>query len=163
MPNFDREAEEAVKYEGLPPLEPHQKDAVIFLNVSRVFGFSERLVSEGHSVLVQSGVIKCIGLELDCLEEGRKRDISHDGIEVIDLEGGELAPGLTSFGSPLGLVEIRLEPSTNDGSVYDAFSSGYPMILGNDTIIRAVDGLAFGGRNTLFVFVFVCRVDPHLH
>ena len=35
--------------------------------------------------------------------------------EFVDLEGGSLAPGFTSYGSSLGLEEILFEPSTNDG------------------------------------------------
>jgi hypothetical protein len=43
-----------------------------------------------------------------------------------------------------------MEPSTNDGLVYDALSAEIPTILGgNYTIIRAVDGLQFAGRSTL--------------
>ena len=76
--------------------------------------------------------------------------------EVVDLKGGSLAPGLTSYGSPLGLVEIRLEPSTNDVTVLDPLVDGnLPSILGKDAaIIRAVDGLQFQGRNTLLVVHF---------
>ena len=71
--------------------------------------------------------------------------------ETINLEGGSLAPGLTSYGSSLGLVEISFEPSTNDGVVLDPLVDGnLPSVLGKDTsIIRAVDGLQFQGRNTL--------------
>ena len=71
--------------------------------------------------------------------------------EVVDLKGRSLAPGLTSYGSPLSLVEIRLEPSTNDVTVLDPLVDGnLPSILGKDAaIIRAVDGLQFQGRNTL--------------
>ena len=36
-----------------------------------------------------------------------------------NLKGGSLAPGLTSYGFPLGLVKIYLEPSTNDGTALD--------------------------------------------
>ena len=80
-----------------------------------------------------------------------ENSICGGGDEFIDLKGGSLAPGLTSYGSPLGLVEISLEPSTNDGVVLDPLVDGnLPSILGKDTaIIRAVDGLQFQGRNTL--------------
>ena len=71
--------------------------------------------------------------------------------EVVDLEGGSLAPGLTSHGSSLGLEEILFEPCTNDGDVFDPLVDGnLPSVLGKDTcIIRAVDGLQFNGRNTM--------------
>lgn len=70
--------------------------------------------------------------------------------EIVDLEGGSLAPGLTTFGSPLGLVEIQMEKSTNDGVVIDPLMGKVPSIVGGDeAVIRAVDGLQFEGRNTL--------------
>ncbi len=76
--------------------------------------------------------------------------IGEEDIERIDLKGGTIMPGLTTFGSPIGLVEIRLESSTNDGVVFDALTGGVPAIVGGDTaLVRAVDGLQFGGRNTL--------------
>jgi len=53
----------------------------------------------------------------------------------------------------LGLVEIRLESSTNDGSVPNALDSDPPAILGGaEALIRAVDGLQFAGRNTLLAY-----------
>ena len=44
--------------------------------------------------------------------------------EFIDLERGSLAPGLTSYGSSLGLGQILFEPSTNDGDVFDPLGTG---------------------------------------
>jgi hypothetical protein len=68
------------------------------------------------------------------------------------LKGGVLAPGLTSFGAHLGLVEIRAEASTNDGAIYDAYAGAVPEVVGGDEgVIRAIDGLSFGGRDTLYV------------
>jgi len=101
------------------------------------------------SVVIQDGLIVCV-----CDRTSSSFCESLDGTEVdevIDLKGGSLAPGLTSYGSPLGLVEISLEPSTNDGVVFDPLVDGnLPSILGKDTtIIRAVDGLQFQGRNIL--------------
>ena len=105
---------------------------------------------EGRSVLVQDGHIVCV----DDRNSGSfcgSLDAEAEVDEIINLKGGSLAPGLTSYGSPLGLVEIGLEPSTNDGLVLDPLVDGdLPSILGKDTaIIRAVDGLQFQGRNTL--------------
>ena len=36
---------------------------------------------------------------------------------LLDLQGGSIGPGLMTYGSLLDLVEIRHEPSTNDGNV----------------------------------------------
>lgn len=100
------------------------------------------------TVLVEGGDVSCYEPEFSYLSSHCKccAILSY---ENIDLEGGSISPGLTSFGSPLGLVEIRLERTTNDGPVLDPLTQSIPSILGEDTIIRAVDGLQFGGRSTL--------------
>jgi hypothetical protein len=49
----------------------------------------------------------------------RCSDFAAGAVNIVDPKGGTTTPGLTSFGAPLGLVEIRLEPSTNDGRVHD--------------------------------------------
>ncbi|KAG1739632.1 hypothetical protein EDD22DRAFT_959342 [Suillus occidentalis] len=75
-----------------------------------------------------------------------------DGVvDIVDLEGGTIIPGLTSFVAPLGLVEIRLEPSTNDGRVHNPLDGDLPAVLGK-TIMRAQDGLMFGGQNLLLAY-----------
>jgi hypothetical protein len=93
------------------------------------------------TVGVENGRVVCIG---QC------SDFAEENVEIIDLEGGTITPGLTSFGAPLGLVEIRLEPSTNDGRVHNPLDNDLPSVLG-DKVIRAQDGLMFGGRNLLCV------------
>ena len=59
------------------------------------------------------------------------------------------SPGLVSYGSPLGLEEIQGEESTHDGAVIDPLSSIIPKLLVGNEVISAVDGLQFGGRDTL--------------
>ncbi|KAJ7448142.1 hypothetical protein FB451DRAFT_1567335 [Mycena latifolia] len=56
--------------------------------------------------------------------------------------GGALAPRLTTFGSDLGVNEVKLEPLTTDGRVLDPLTMAVSDILG-DTVFRAVDGLQF--------------------
>ncbi|EGO21300.1 hypothetical protein SERLADRAFT_417630 [Serpula lacrymans var. lacrymans S7.9] len=156
VPNFDREAAEAVAYEGLPPLEPRKARTVIFHNVNHVYTRSgdhivalvdhETSESMHSEVVVQDGTIVCSGTAETC------SSFSGNDIEIVDLKGGSIMPGLTTFGAPLGLVEIRLEASTNDGNVHDPLDGDPPSILGGNTIIRAVDGLQFGGRNTLLSY-----------
>lgn len=108
------------------------------------------IAAQGNwTVLVEDGKIVCYQSALagSCADAVA----SFDGEEeVVDLQGGSFGPGLTTFGSPLGLVEIRLEPSTSDGRVLDPLVHEIPSILGgSQSVIRAVDGLQFGGRNTL--------------
>lgn len=159
-PDFDREAAETVAYEGLPPLTPRARRSgdVIFTNVRSVYpglsnlGYEELGENKQmKSVLVSNGSVTCVAAGSACLSSvlelaGRPEE----ELAIVDLMGGSLTPGLTTFGSPLGLVEIRLESSTNDGTVYDSLSGDVPSFVGGDeAVIRAVDGLQLGGRNAL--------------
>jgi hypothetical protein len=100
-----------------------------------------RVSEQAGSVGVEDGKVVCVG---QC------SDFAEEVVDIIDLEGGTITPGLTSFGAPLGLVEIRLEPSTNDERVHNPLDGDLPAVLG-DTIMRARDGLMFGGQNLLYV------------
>lgn len=60
------------------------------------------------------------------------------------------SPGLISYGSPLALEDIQGESATWDGSVYDIFSKDTPKVV-DGTVIRAVDGLQFAARDTLYL------------
>jgi hypothetical protein len=179
-PNWDREAQKAVDFDGLPPLrgrrvnlgwgttgqrEPGTRNGVKFLDVKSTWvldedGNVQTLFDDdaedaaGKMVIVRDGRVVCFTGKIDpvhCAQD------EQGDMEVIDLQGGSLAPGLTTFGSPIGLVEIRLEPSTTDGVVFDALTGAVPAIVGGDeAVIRAVDGLQFEGRNTLSVTGCFC-------
>ena len=175
MPNWDREAEEAVKWEGVPPLLKDKTNSMAGKivkieglksawhyetngNIEPLFNGDDNGGDE-RAVLVRDGQILCIDTGNGYCGEYQPQEID----QVVDLQGGSLAPGLTTYGSPLGLVEIHLEPSTNDGSVHDPLVDGdVPSILGNhNTIIRAVDGLQFAGRNTLSVIFTLFPLKTH--
>ncbi|KAG2337258.1 hypothetical protein BDR05DRAFT_970469 [Suillus weaverae] len=147
-PNFDSEKVAAVAYEGIPPLEPWSVKGVLFVNVSGLYmrdvGSSGvmRVSEQAGSVRVENGRVVCFG---QC------SDFAEGVVDVVDLEGGTITPGLTTFGAPLGLVEIRLEPSTNDGKVHDLLDGDLPAVLG-DKVMRAQDGLMFGGQNLLLAY-----------
>ncbi|KAH8116655.1 composite domain of metallo-dependent hydrolase [Phellopilus nigrolimitatus] len=133
-PNFDDEAADAVKYDGLPPLAPEKSIAgtVVFLNVKRK----------------RRGKVACMGNQSTCASF-----LEAPGCHVVDLKGGAISPGLISFGSPLGLEEIHGEASTRDGSVYDPLEETIPNVVsGEGTLIRAVDGLQFATRNALLAY-----------
>jgi len=159
VPNFDREAEEAVAFEGLPPLLPQRAsaDVILFTNVNSVIlprrgDLAEAYSAQGDDtgvVVVRNGEITCYGSEaacsLDDLTEG-------DRVRMVDLQGGEISPGLLTYGSPLGLQEIEAEPSTGDGSVFDPLAGRVPSLVGgNIPTVRAVDALQFEGRDLLSV------------
>lgn len=163
-PNFDREARETVEFDGLPPLRRHHRfvngEIIKLVNVSTVWAMNDMndyhpslddtVPGASHDVFLQDGTVICVTkMGSRCDVNG---DLSTQAIHEINLQGGALLPGLVSFGAPLGLEEIAQEPSTNDGSVPDALTGSVPAIAGGtNAIIRAVDGLAFNGRNLLYV------------
>ncbi|KAJ7863940.1 hypothetical protein B0H14DRAFT_2736905 [Mycena olivaceomarginata] len=155
-PSFEKEVRDTIAHEGLPPLAGRRATGTVsFVNVRsawvrRADGIRS-LADAGETnltVIVHGGRIACAGPSAAgaCAEF-----VSSSAVETVDLRGGALAPGLTSFGSDLGLSEIMLEPSTNDGPVFDPLTVVVPSILG-PTTVRAVDGLQFGGRNTLYAY-----------
>ncbi|KAJ3511745.1 hypothetical protein NLJ89_g3919 [Agrocybe chaxingu] len=156
-PDFTKQAEDAVKYNGLPPLELKKSvaDTVIFTNLSSLFLKQGNKIREVFSVsearspgvlVVEKGQLSCFGTSLEC-QLGRYGSDA----QKVDLEGGSITPALISYGSPLGLNHIDQEASTNDGSVYNPLSGGAPSILGQGPVIRAVDGLQFSTRDALWV------------
>ncbi|KAH8080277.1 carbohydrate esterase family 9 protein [Cristinia sonorae] len=158
VPNFDQEAKDAVTYEGLPPLEPTKANSstVVFTNVGSIFTRTDGNIEETFRssdrdfgiVVVENGRVSCSGPANACSSVPIA-----NRTQMIDLKGGSVSPGLTTFGQAIGLEEIFLESSTNDGTVYDVFEDKIPEIIGGDMgMIRAVDGLQFGGRDTLLAY-----------
>jgi hypothetical protein len=158
VPNFDKEAEDAVKYEGLPPLEPIRKahGTTIFTNVKSVYRLEEhaiqrKLTAQSETrfgvVVVQNGTITCSGEQEKCFTDSL---LARPDVQVINLEGGSISPGFVSCCAPLGLEEITSEPSTTDGLVPDSLLQPIPKILGGDfLLLQAEDGLQFGTRDAL--------------
>ncbi|KAJ7448123.1 hypothetical protein FB451DRAFT_1411466 [Mycena latifolia] len=93
--------------------------------------------SRRTGVLVEGGAIHSFAPADDARGRCAARPFA-SGARVIDLTGGALAPGLT-------------HPSTTDGRVFDPLTTAVPSIL-RDTVVRAVDGLLFGSRNTLYAY-----------
>ncbi|KZV83009.1 hypothetical protein EXIGLDRAFT_729044 [Exidia glandulosa HHB12029] len=154
-PNFDKEAKEAVEYEGLPPLVPRRRvKSVAFVNVSAVYTheLDEQQYTSGATVLVEGGEIvwTCTGTGGRCSERLQTVPSLE---ETVDLQGGVLGPALISYGAPLGLTEIPPEMSTSDGIAPDALMGVVPPIVGGEgTLVRAVDGLQFSGRDILLAY-----------
>ncbi|KAJ6538181.1 hypothetical protein DFH09DRAFT_1177759 [Mycena vulgaris] len=143
-PSWEREVQDTIKYEGLPPLAGRPVKGTVH-GVQPLQGAGE--MESNMTVIVHSGKIACAG----AYAAGACAAFLDGEVEVVDLQGGALAPGLTTFGSNLGLSEIILEASTTDGPVFDPLTMVVPSILG-DSVVRAVDGLQFGGRNTLYAY-----------
>ena len=159
VPNFDAEAIEALKYDGLPPLEPTAASAgtIVFANVSSVFLRTSGSASvEQHtgieegasmSVVVRAGHVVCLGLSSSsCVHDALRA--SNGDVQLVDLVGGAISPGLTTYGSALGLEEIQGEVSTRDGRAPDALDRTVPGLAGGSGgLVRAVDGLQFATRH----------------
>ncbi|TFY65180.1 hypothetical protein EVJ58_g2133 [Rhodofomes roseus] len=158
-PNFDREAEAALKYEGLPPLEPVHANSnfIVFRNVSSVYRRQGQSVKEvfrasadGEEgvVVAADGKVVCAGSMVEC-----PSSLYGNHAEILNLEGGAVAPGLVTYGSPLGLGEITAERSTIDGYALDPLTDEIPKIIGGDSAVAAaVDGLQFGTRDALLAY-----------
>ncbi|KAM5543993.1 hypothetical protein V8D89_002610 [Ganoderma adspersum] len=120
-PNFDKEVEETLKYDGLPPLEPTQSKSstVVLTNVMSVFLREEFTVREAFvadsSDALAAGVVVVRGGQLACASSVR----AEEDAEFVDLEGGSIAPWLVSTRTPCGLQEIDQEAPTQDGYVFD--------------------------------------------
>lgn len=153
-PNFDKEAEETLEYDGVPPLMPQRKSGiVIFRNVKEIMlrkaGNIEVAFTADNDktgvVIVRDGAIECFGIEVTCTSF-----MTDLNVEIIDLKGGSISPSLVSYGSPLGLEEIHQESSTKDGYVFDPLFGDLPLII-RGSVIRAFDGLQFQTREALYV------------
>ncbi|KAF8622060.1 hypothetical protein AX15_007211 [Amanita polypyramis BW_CC] len=159
VPNWDKEREETIKWEGLPPLQGRRENTVIFQNVAKVLRRgSDGMIKEAFSatadaygqqtlgtVIVEDGQITC--MSQNCA------NVAANEREMVDLRGGSISPGIMTFGSPLGLEEIESEPSTGDGEPYDAFRTNIPTILDDvGGVLRAMDALVFGTRNALLAY-----------
>ncbi|KAG9284078.1 hypothetical protein G9A89_022852 [Geosiphon pyriformis] len=107
----------------------------IFVNENSIMNALSRPENERMKILVQGGIVKCLGYSCDKIES-----IVAD--HVVDLEGGYVLPGIVAVGTDLGLSEIEQEPRTRDGIVASLSSP-------NDThhIIHALDGLKLGGKH----------------
>ncbi|KAK0457981.1 uncharacterized protein EV420DRAFT_1643335 [Desarmillaria tabescens] len=131
-PDFDQEAIDAMSYDGLPPLQAKisTSDIVIFTNLTSVFLKSNRRIEQMFSAANdEPGTV-----------------VVKDGQFTRQSNGS----GLTTVGSPLGLADIDFEDSTKDGLVIDPFLSEIPnLVVGEETIIRAVDGLQFASPDML--------------
>ena len=153
--DWQRERQEAILWDGLPPLTVDQNSqAVVFTNVSTVLirgteGLEHLFRPSAQDdargvVIVDSGKIICAGVDNTC------NSLVTNGAKLVDLEGGSIAPAFISFGSNLGLQEIAYEPSTGDGLLFNAFEKDVPIVLRDPGgIVQAVDGLQFQTRNAL--------------
>lgn len=155
VPDWDEERAEAIKWEGLPPLncEKHQ-GIVVFDNVAELWTegsdgqIEDQLAAAGRPasgvVVVKAGQVICAGSSQSCTT------VSSGSSAHVDLHGGSISPGLLSFGSGLGTQEIQGEASTGPGESFDALSKDVPKIIGDvGALAKASDALLFQTRDAL--------------
>ncbi|KIJ40954.1 hypothetical protein M422DRAFT_256128 [Sphaerobolus stellatus SS14] len=127
VPNFDKEKEAAVKWEGLPPLVSVESDIEIYKNV----------VFESVGSVWSAGEIKTLGGEKD---------------DVVVVENGRYL--FCRLGLEVWLCnEIDQEPLTKDGRVFDALRGESKAVAGGDGgVVAAVDRLQFMTRDALLAY-----------
>ena len=164
VPDWKQDRQEALKWEGLPPLEVDRvSEVVVFANVSTVlWRGTEGIEHMFHSntadrpsgvVIIEGGKTICAGASNEC------NHLVSNGTRLVDLEGGVIAPAFISFGSNLGLQEIAYEPSTGDGLPFDPFTEDVPGVLRDPGgIVQAADALEFQTRNALYALPFLFPV-----
>ena len=147
-------AAETMKHRGEPPLGPKRSAKnVVFQGVSAIFlkvagsdvheEISLASASDRPSVVVVTdGQISCAGT--DCMTS------QTSDFESIDLKGGVITPGLTSYGSYMGLMEIRQEKSTQDGKIPDILVGSSNLLDG--LVTYGKDGALFGGKDQLLAY-----------
>lgn len=154
-PDWEKEVAEEIKWEGLPPLTGEKETGkVIFINVAELWTrghvpqseIMTRQLGSNASVVVESGKVVCTGIVVACLS------YFHDVHITIDLHGGSISPGLTGFGTGLGVEEIQTEPSTGNGNIVNPLAEDVPKITGDSLgVLKTVDALLFGTRDALYV------------
>ncbi|KAN0063758.1 hypothetical protein ACQY0O_003808 [Thecaphora frezii] len=103
-------------------------------------------LAAGAAVVVKDGEIVYQGAEADCAS-------ACPSGPQIDLKGGVITPGLTSYGSDLGLTDIVAEDQASDGSTLDPLASSDHQVVETVAAVsrwplaRAVDGLQWGGHD----------------
>lgn len=136
---------------AFPSAKPPTPNCTAFLNVAERYyrNASSSSISRtafandsGH-VVVENGKVICSGLSCSDLTAS---------CSTIDTHGGVILPGLTSYGSNLGLTDIVSESQASDGSTLDPLTSATPIgstlsYVSSWPMVRAVDGLQWGGHD----------------
>ncbi|KAJ9476056.1 Carbohydrate esterase [Pseudozyma hubeiensis] len=141
---------------AFPSAKPPTPNCTAFINVGQRFFRSrdeqristETFSSASGTIVVADGKVLCSG-------KACSSAVCHSSsIRIIDAHGGVVLPGLTSFGSNLGLTDIVSEADASDGYTFDPTTSPNaivqtPEYLRTWPTARAVDGLQFNGHDLL--------------
>lgn len=147
--------DEIITFESLafPSAKRASTNCTVFTNLSQRFirhsgtaRISEEAFPSSGTIVVADGKILCSGQT--CSASVCPSSVVHS----IDTRGGVVLPGLTSFGSNLGLTDIVSEPDASDGYTLDPLTSSNAIpqtaeYLRSWPTARAVDGLQWGGHD----------------
>ncbi|CBQ70126.1 conserved hypothetical protein [Sporisorium reilianum SRZ2] len=147
---------EIITFDALafPSAKQPTQNCTVFTNVSqRFFRRSGRITSEtfspssGGQIVVAGGKVLCSGSTCPA-----SLCPSTAPVTTIDARGGVVLPGLTSYGSNLGLTDIVSEPEASDGYTLDPVTSSNAIPQTSEYLrtwptARAVDGLQWGGHD----------------
>ena len=105
-------------------------DNIVLTNISTIY-VDEKTTLTGSNlrIVVKDGLITCLGKVSQCA-------YLSDQIQVIDMYGGVIYPGMVLGISKLGLEEISAEETTKNG-----LAKGFDLATGGT---RAADGLRVG-------------------
>lgn len=142
--------DEIITFESLafPSAKEPTRNCTVFTNVKeryfRTPSSSVASSTDSSTIVVEGGKILCSGPSCSSFSS----ICSH----FIDTQGGYILPGLTSYGSNLGLTDIVSENQASDGNTLDPITSANPVVqtaeyLRSWPTPRAVDGLQWGGHD----------------
>ncbi|KAJ1573311.1 hypothetical protein NDA11_005014 [Ustilago hordei] len=151
--------DEIIRFEKLafPSAKTPTPNCTVFTNVSQHFvrasNGKTRISSTsfdpttGGRIVVSGGKVLCSGEACDassCPSSG--------AVHVVDAQGGVVLPGITSYGSNLGLTDMVSEAEASDGYTLDPVGSGNAIAQTSKYLrawptARAVDGLQWGGHD----------------
>ncbi|KAJ7255303.1 carbohydrate esterase family 9 protein [Mycena rebaudengoi] len=144
-PDFEKEIADAIKYEGLPPLEPETftSDIVVFRNVGSILlKDSKRRISEVFTSAASEGVVVVEKGKIICRGE-QVATARH-----IDLEGGSISCA-SSPSFQLGaytysfFLQAWYSPPTE---------AHWAFLILLQKVIKAADGLLFATRDALLAY-----------
>ncbi|ORY35088.1 hypothetical protein BCR39DRAFT_516702 [Naematelia encephala] len=112
------------------------EESLIFTNVSSHIYREDGILLEDRydegKVVIEDGSVACVGV---C--EGYR------AAKNVNLMGGSVSPGLTLYGTSMGLIEINEEPSTTDHD-----QSPLSLTPPNGAVGRAANAAVYGGKES---------------
>lgn len=127
---------------------------VVFVNVRSAFGVDsqgqiEQTFGPSHDdVDAQASLGTVVVKDSEIVCAGSCEPFAAGILDIVDLKGGSLIPGLVTYGAPMGVTEMPTEKSTKDGEAFDVIQSAgqVPDVLKGE-IIKGVEALSLGQKD----------------